>query len=291
MNSIKKPEFLYQTDWVRSRGIFLVIAFFLGGLGAALYLFSMYLEYFPGLVTGYLIVLVGKGSTHMIFLGKPWRFWRGLAKPQTSWISRGLIAIMLFLIPTTMQIFSSLPLFSWLPWDPFNPALQIFVLISAISLMIYTGFAISVVKAIRAWNSGMIPLMFIVYSFMGGLGLGLGMITGSGRGIDTLTLEQVAIGLMAGAIILWIIYLWTTYDSNSSGQQSVRELLKGRAAFSFFVGIVILGLLIPLTVTVISFVSGHVSAWVIVAASGCELIGGFSMRYSLLKAGVYAPLT
>jgi formate-dependent nitrite reductase membrane component NrfD len=283
-------DFLFQREWVEGRGLFLVVAFFLGGLGAGLYLLSMFLNFYPGLITGFLIVLVGKGGAHMIFLGRPWRFWRGFANPQTSWISRGLIAILLFLIPAVMQIAATLPGFTWLPWTVDNLAIQIWVIIGAVSLMAYTGFALSAVKAIRSWNSGMIPLMFIIYSFMGGIGLGLGMLAGLNTGIEMASVERTALGLMIAVIVLWIIYIWTTHDSNAAGARSVMEMLKGRASLYFIVGVIILGLVIPLTVIIISLSTGQVSPAVIAIAAGCEILGGFSMRYSIFKSGVYTPM-
>jgi formate-dependent nitrite reductase membrane component NrfD len=283
-------EFLFQNEWVEGRGFFLVVAFFLGGLGAGLYLLSMYLHFSVGMITGFLIVLLGKGSTHMIFLGKPWRFWRGFANPQSSWISRGLIAITLFAIPTAMQLAASLPVFSWLPWTPDNQMIQIWVVIGSISLMAYTGFALAAVKAIRSWNSGMIPLMFIAYSLMGGIGLGLGLLAGLNTGIEIAPVERVAVGLMVTVAVFWAIYLWTTYESNASGAKSVIEMLKGRASPYFLIGVVVLGLVIPLSVAVVSLANGGIPPAVIAVASVCELAGGFSMRYSIFKAGVYTPL-
>src|SRR3972149_10194876 len=86
-------EFTFQREWVERRGIFLLLAFFLGGLGGGLYLVSLYLNLQIGLVVGFLIVLIGKGGTHLIYLGRPMRFWRGFLRLQTSWIARGLVAV------------------------------------------------------------------------------------------------------------------------------------------------------------------------------------------------------
>jgi sulfite dehydrogenase (quinone) subunit SoeC len=290
MKVSKTTEFLLQTEWVENRGFYLVLAFFLGGLGAGLYLISMYLNFHVGLITGFLIVLAGKGSAHLIFLGKPWRFWRGFARPQTSWISRGLIAILLFLIPAALQIAPTLPIFSWLPWNSSSLVLQALVIIGAVALMAYTGFALAAVKAIRSWNNGMIPLMFIIYSFLGGTGLGLGLLAGLNTGIEIVIIEKLAVGLMVLAIVLWAIYLWTTYDSNAAGAKSMIEMVKGRASPYFIIGVLVLGLAIPLIVAVISLTTGHVSPAIIALASGCEIVGGFSMRYSVFKTGVYTPL-
>src|SRR4030042_387045 len=163
-------QFTFQTDWVEKKGILLILAFYLGGLGAGLYIISLYFNFFAGMVTGFLIVLIGKSGCHLLYLGRPLRAWRGFAKPQTSWISRGLVAILIFLIPTALQLVAVL---AKLPWSD-NLALQVFVFIGAFALMAYTGFALSVVRAIPAWNTSMIPVLFITYSIVGGAGLSLG---------------------------------------------------------------------------------------------------------------------
>ena len=139
----KMTEFTFQTEWVEKRGFFLVLAFFLGGLGSGLYLISLYIDFYAGLVTGFLIVLVGKSAAHIIYLGRPWRFWRGFLQPGTSWISRGLFTVALFLVFAALQLAPTLPLFNWLPWTADNLVIQILVVIAALALMAYTGFALS----------------------------------------------------------------------------------------------------------------------------------------------------
>ncbi len=282
-------KFTFQTEWVEKRGFFLVLAFFLGGLGSGLYLVSLYLDFYAGLVTGFLIVVVGKGATHMIYLGKPWRFWRGFLRPHTSWISRGLLAISLFAIAAALQLAPTLPQLYWLPWTADNLAIQIFAVIGAIALMAYTGFTLSAVKAIRSWNTSMMPVLFIVYSILGGTGLALGMLSGLNSTIDLASVETMVIWMLIIGAVLLGIYLWATYDTGPAGNRSVLELIRGRAAPYFLVGVVALGLVIPLCVAIFALVS-EVPPVVVAVASACELVGGFSMRYSILKAGVYTPL-
>jgi formate-dependent nitrite reductase membrane component NrfD len=283
-------QFSFQTDWVERRGIFLVLAFYLGGLGAGLYIMSLYFNFFAGLVTGFLIVLVGKSGAHLIFLGKPLRAWRGFAKPQSSWISRGLIAIFLFLIPAALQLASRLPAFSWLPWASDNLALQVFVFIGAFALMAYTGFALAAVRALPAWNTSMIPVIFITYSILGGAGLGLGMLSGIENSVDMHLVETIVTWLLIIVAVLMGIYLWATYYTTPAGNRSVMEMIKGRASPFFLGGMVVLGLAIPLCVGIISLTVSPVPPPVAEIASACELIGGFSMRYSIFKAGIYAPV-
>jgi len=283
-------EFTFQTEWVEKRGFFLVLAFFLGGLGSGLYLISLYLDFYIGMVTSFFIVLVGKSAAHMIYLGRPWRFWRGFLRPRTSWISRGLFAIALFVVAVALQLAPTLPQFYWLPWTSHNLAIQIFAIIGAVALMAYTGFALAVVKAIRSWNTGMMPVLFIAYSIMGGTGLALGMLSQIKSSIDVTSVETIALYLLIIGAMLLGIYLWSTYVTTREGKRSVFELIKGRVSPYFLVGVVALGLVIPLCVVSFALVS-NVPPVVIAVTSACELIGGFFMRYSILKAGAYAPLT
>ena len=70
-------------------------AFFLGEVGAGLFLVSLFLPGKVGLISavlGWLIVTVGKNTAHVLYLGKPLRFWRMIFRPQTSWITRGVYA-------------------------------------------------------------------------------------------------------------------------------------------------------------------------------------------------------
>jgi formate-dependent nitrite reductase membrane component NrfD len=285
-----KKEFKFQTDWIEKKGFFLVLAFFLGGLGAGLYLVSLYLNFYAGMLTAFLIVAVGKGGAHLIFLGRPLRCWRGFAKPQNSWISRGLLAIVLFLMPAAIQLAPGLPLLEWLPWAGDNAVLNALVAIGAVALMLYSGFALAVVKAIRLWNSGMIPVLFILYSFLGGIGLGTGMLTLMNNPVEIHLLERFAIVLLISVAVIWGIYLWTTYETTAAGRISVIDMIKGRTSLYFLGGVIVLGFAIPLVGALFSL-NGHASPGIITVAALSELIGGFSMRYSIFKAGAYAPLT
>ena len=72
-----------QTEWKW----LITLAFFCGELGAGVFLVSLFvpaaaakLAFFAALL-GWLIVAGPKNLFHFIYLGKPWRFWRGLSRP------------------------------------------------------------------------------------------------------------------------------------------------------------------------------------------------------------------
>jgi len=277
-------EFTFQREWVEKRGFLLVLAFFLGGLGGGLYLASLYLDFHIGMVTGFLIVAVGKGGTHLAYLGKPLRFWRGFLKPQSSWISRGLLALALFLVAAALQLAPTVSWFSWLPWTSHNLFLQVVVIIGALGLVTYTGFALGVVNAIPFWNTSLMPLLFLACALSGGLGLALGM---GGGAAERALMENVLAGLLIIVAGLLGFQLLVAYHTSPAAKQSVKELAIGKAAPYFMGGVVVIGLVLPLAIVALAH---QLPVYVISLGAGLELVGGFCLRYSILKAGIYSPL-
>ncbi len=67
-----KPTF--QSDWVDKGGVLIVIAFFLGGIAGGLYLVSLMLNFWAGIVTSF-ILGAASGLGYLLHLSKPLRFW------------------------------------------------------------------------------------------------------------------------------------------------------------------------------------------------------------------------
>ena len=90
-----------QREWINGRGILLPIAHFFSGVGAGAWGFSLLFGYRQGLILALCVVGILSGVTHLLFLGRLERFWRMVKHPQTSWISRGLWGIAIFLLGGT----------------------------------------------------------------------------------------------------------------------------------------------------------------------------------------------
>ena len=71
-------------------------AFFFGEIGAGLFLVSLAFDSLTGMTLGVLCTAVGKTTGHMLHLGQPLRAWRAIFRIDRSWVSRGLLAIILF---------------------------------------------------------------------------------------------------------------------------------------------------------------------------------------------------
>ena len=275
-----------QTEWIEGRGLLLWLAFYTGGLGGGLYLVSSYYDSFPGMVVSWLIVAILKGGFHIAYLGKPMRFWRIIMRPQTSWVSRGFLFVGGFIVIGFIQLFISF----YHPGSSVELFLRILTAICAFCEAIYTGFAMNYVNGIPFWNSALVPVLFILYGLLGGFALLMGLAIVGIAAVDLIALEEASRFFMVAGILLLVIYLWSATYMNETAKASVKKLIAGSLAPIFWIGLIFIGLLVPLVVSVLSYADVHLASGVLLLAIICEIIGGLSLRYCLLKAGAYAPL-
>ena len=72
--------FTRQTFWNWRIGA----AFFFGEIGAGLFLVSLVMGQPQAMLVGYLIVVAGKNTAHLLYLGRPSRFWRSSRPSRCS---------------------------------------------------------------------------------------------------------------------------------------------------------------------------------------------------------------
>jgi sulfite dehydrogenase (quinone) subunit SoeC len=275
----------YQTEWIKERGIFLWLAMYAGGLGGGLYLVSLYFNSLPGMLISLLVVAGLKGSFHFAYLGKPLRFWRIMLRPQTSWLARGFLFVVFFVVSVAGQIALSL----WAPGTGWETLLKVAAGLMAVGLMIYTGFVLNSVKAVSLWNSSLVPVLFVTWGLMGGFGSSILIALYDGR-IDIHAAETGTWWLLVINGLLVSLYLWTTAHRDETGRKSVMDQMRGAMAPAFWIGVVVLGLAIPLIIVMTSFLTGHLVPALLIAGVACEITGGLTMRYCLLRVGIYKPL-
>jgi formate-dependent nitrite reductase membrane component NrfD len=274
-----------QTEWIDRRGIFLWIAFYAGGLGGGLYLVSLYFNSLWGMFISWLIIAVVKGGAHLVYLGKPLRFWRIITRPNTSWLARGIIFVFTFIFFTAVQ----LALSYWLPGSAAEIAFKALAGIAALAVMVYTGFVLNTVKSVPFWNSTLLPLLFVLCGVLGGFGLSV-IIALNGGNIALSAAETGSRWLLIVNALLIIVYLWAAANREATGKKSVTEQMRGSLAPAFWIGIVLLGIIIPLVIVFTSLIMGEISSAFLITGVVCEVIGGLALRYCVLKAGAYKPL-
>lgn len=265
-------RFEAQSQW----RVLILIAFFAGGFGCGLYVTSWFLDFVPGMLCGLFLVAVVKGGAHVAYLGRPERFWRALARPRTSWISRGLIAVLVFIVAGSLNVALRIPVFGWL------------AVAAAVVVMLYTGYLMAFSPSIPFWNNALLPVLFLVYSAESGTALAIPLYaTATGEEVRLLEVVEILLLLLVGTIIY--SYLYGAYHSSLSAREAVRLLMRGRLAPLFAVAVVGLGLAAPLALTVLSYSTGTGSRATMWLTALLGIQGAVLFRWAILRAGVYAP--
>ncbi len=276
-----------QTQWIEKGGIKLWLAFFFIELGAGMFFVASLFDNFWAMVLGWLLCAVLGGGLHLLYLGKPLRFWRMAFSSgwKTSWISRGILFVSLFLLLGLMHMFliQSATRFT---------ALLVAADIFAFLTVIYGGFAMNSVNGIPLWNTALLPVLYVVSGLWGGAEVTLGISLGSGGMVVGRAIEEWIRILLIGYLLLIPVYLMSVRYTSATGQVSVNYMLQGKWSSLFWIAVVILGMVIPLAAVINSIVAGleGISMAFLYAAIFSGLIGDLAMRYLILRCGVYGPL-
>ncbi len=280
-------RFTPQTEWIEGPGVRLWLAFFFIELGAGMFFISSLFGNLWGMFIGWLICIVLGGGFHLIYLGHPFRFWRAFLRPQTSWISRGLIFIALFIIFGAIHMGLSF-------WATSPLGLLVLIDIIAFLTTIYGGFAMNYCNGIPLWNTALLPVLYVVAGFWGGAELALGVILASkALGVAGLRIEELIRILLAAFIVLVLAYLTSVRYGSAAGRVAVGEIVRGRWWWLFWVVVIILGIGLPLGVVIHSLRVGLAATPTVLLSLSIffELLGDISLRFLILKNGFYNPLT
>lgn len=276
-----------QREWIEKRGVWLWFAFFFIELGAGTFIVSSTFGSVSGMLAGWLICALLGGGFHLLFLGKPLRFWRIIFSSgwKTSWISRGLIFVILFLALGLAHMGSTL----WL--KPLT-ALLIVTDIFAFLTVIYGGFAMNYVNGIPLWNTALLPILYVISGLWGGAELTLGIFLAQGEIVAGISVEAAIRLLLIGFVLLIPVYLISIRYASPAGKVSVRYMVLSKWLPLFWMAVVVLGMGVPLAAVINSFIIGLDASPVVFlyAAIFFGLLGDLSLRYLILKCGLYSPL-
>ncbi|HEY97171.1 MAG TPA: polysulfide reductase NrfD [Dehalococcoidia bacterium] len=276
-----------QSEWIERRGVLLWLAFFFIELGAGIFFMASFFDNIQAMLAGWLVCAILGGGFHFVFLGKPARFWRIIVSSgwQTSWISRGLIFVSLFLILGLIHLVLT-------TWADSGVALLVVIDIFAFLTIIYGGFAMNYVNGIPLWNTALLPVLYIVSGLLGGAEIVLGITVASGEISSGIAIEEWIRILMIGYIILIPIYLLSTRYTSVTGKASIRYMLLGRWSQVFWGVVVLVGIIVPVAAIISSYAMGLETTPVafLYTAIFSGLIGDLTIRYLILRCGLYAPL-
>ena len=188
-----------QKEWISGKGILVWLAEVFSALGMGTYLVGLLAGISEittwawwATVLGWALIVLFKLPLHLIYLGKPLRFWRAIPPFtkawKTSWLARG----MFFSIVFTAAGFVQIVLWYLLHWVDLSASAAdvvtvfawvvgiiagVFILLTGV----YCGFAMSYCKSLPFWNTGLLPIVFVIMGIADGLALtmGVNLITGA----------------------------------------------------------------------------------------------------------------
>jgi formate-dependent nitrite reductase membrane component NrfD len=274
----------------------LLMALFLGGIGAGQFVISTWIiKSVDSALIGVLVVGVGKTVAHLVYLGQPKRFYRLFLKSRTSWISRGLIFMVVFLVFAVAYLAPDIG-FGWVPWtsdSALGQTIWLAAVLSASLVMVYDGFVLASCKSITSWNTALMPLLFFTYAIAGGVAMTyLTMTLTGGKILNQSTLTDLDAILLGTMLALVAIYVVNMASSTSTAREALRRLTATKLAISFIGLAMIAGLMVPLALTYLHElqIEGAVASVLLAASSLLELAGDLSVRHSILRAGLHTPV-
>ncbi|MFQ6104586.1 MAG: NrfD/PsrC family molybdoenzyme membrane anchor subunit [Candidatus Glassbacteria bacterium] len=290
-----------QQKWLWDHAVYL----FFGGLGGAAYVIGAIAGFLgpqwdpiarTGVSTGFPAVAVGSLFL-FLGLGAPSRAVHAWKCPGTSWISRGVLFITVFMVAAILH----LGLWIW-PFRMLEDAMGFRMLISVIGIisgfavMTYTGFLLGASRPIAFWSTGILPVLFLSSALVSGV-LAVLLLTSIRGGVS----DDILLALEWGAIVLIIAQaLVLTFHMQAThrvpeGKAAASILMKETGANLFWLGTVGLGIFIPL-ILLLLVVSATVPGGpgtmdtMVIVASLAGLLGNLFLRETVLKGGVLARL-
>jgi len=289
-------EYTPQTEWIQRRGILVWIAEVFTALGAGLYLVSLFYSNWWGMLVAWFIIMFLKIPLHLMYFGKPLRFWRTLIPItnawKTSWFTRGINFNIYFGTIVFFQLIVMYVATNFFPgtaWETWGIVLGVLGGIFAFLVGIYSGFIMSYCRSVPFWNTALLPLILIFAGIADGFAL-----------IMAVGLADAQVNIMAaeaGSRVLLIInailigsYLWNATYTSKTAKYSALLLLRGGLALPFWLGVIACGIIIPLALSVSSYFAGEASIPLLIIAIALHTIGAVALKYVLLKAGIHNPI-
>ena len=221
-------------------------------------------------------------------LGKPSHAWRVWMKPGTSWIARGTIIIVIFMVLAAIHT----AFWIWPFAGPLeaNESARHFIgvlgAIFAFLTVIYTGLLLGYSQPVALWRTALLPVLFFVSAVS--TGIMAVMIIAQSMGVMAAQLnllENIDAVILIFEIFILVVYLYNAYRTLES-RPSAQRILKGSVASFFWLGVVLCGLAIPL---ILELLGRHGPVLTLGALLG--LFGGLCLRFTVLAGGIFSPIT
>lgn len=260
-------------------------ALFFGKVGAGLFVLSYFTDFGLGAAVGLGLAGVGKPVAHLLFLGRPERFLRALACWRTSRLSQGLATLGVFIVAALLYQTPAMGV-----WDEngLTQAAGVVAAATGIVLMFWEGIVLMASRGVPLWDSWLLPVLALLYSFLGGTTMVLVLEAFTDSDGTQVEFERLQIGLIVLNLALVAVYVTSARVRSATAQFAVRLLTRGPLGTVFLAGAVGVGLVGTLVLASVSVATG--SEVILAAAAVTDLVGHFLVFFAILRAGVHPPL-
>ena len=297
----------------------IAIYLFLAGLSAGALMVSILVKWLEGnetppwdglikagAMTAPLAIILGLGLL-VVDLGKPLTFWYLMVYVNPMSIMS--IGVWLLSIYTPLALIFGAMIFSHSgrlaePLKPFAALLGFFerlgtkfeslLLLLSIGVAAYTGFLLSAVPSFPLFNQPVLPLLFLVSGFSAGIAsnilLGLTVFKSSVNENNLKYLLALDLRVVPFEMVtLFIMFMGMHYLGGAHAVVAAQVLTTGTWASVFWLGVVGIGLVVPVLVAVVALHGHSYKLGTVLFNSAAVLAGVLLLRFYILYAGQLFP--
>lgn len=167
----------------------------------------------------------------------------------------------------------------------------------SVTVAIYTGILLSAAPSIPLWGTWLLPALFTVSAFDTGVAA-IAIIVAlfekdeSGLRLGTVLEVATSVLIVAESVVL-AVFLNSMLNGNASEALSAGILVEGELSVFFWTLVVGFGLAVPFVAALVQVFMARKKAhstWLAIGAAACVLVGGFTLRYVVLAAGIHAMI-
>lgn len=268
-------------------GWLLAADFFLAGMGGGMLIIAGLVDLFIGAgrtsLVGNLLapVFIAAGPVLLILeLGRPFQALRVFMNPK-SILTIGSWSMSFAIIAGFVFASFGIDLFPWSDMVVLRKILAVICIALGVIVATYPGILLGRLKSRPFWNGpGMVTLFLLSSLVTGAAAHIISGVVWNAPTMDTLnSFSLFIVSLLGMQLIMWFSYIWVKRSGTEMEAAAAQMWTDGDFSISFKVGIIFLGIVLPLVFVTVSGTTAHVLGALFI------LLGNLIMRLAVVSSG------